>query len=415
MTGRIASVALALWIGVSLIGCQSQPSAPATQAPAAAAPTKPAASVTQAPAAAPTQAPAASATQAPAAKPTAAPATSSSGLFDEAKQKDLIAAAKKEGELVLYATYAQTQNDPWLKAFGDKFGIKATSWRGELPQIRERMAADFKAGKGPDVISVGGGNAVYDPWFKDGLLMPYTVANDKLFPDDLKISNYGIPIWLSESVVIMARPDGLKPDELKAIAEKPYEGLLQPSLKKKIVITEAGSSGGSLWMYYWLLEENRSKYGEDYLKKLAAQEPGIYKMSNQGAEAVAQGEFAAAMTSGVGALTMYDKGAKIQFFYPDPAPSQVIHGAIGAKAAHPNAAKLFMEWVTSREGQDFSANQVFFAKAALPGGTDQRKVAKEPWFKVPSAIARVKDWKDMDAKGQSVLTRFQTIFNYKPN
>jgi ABC-type Fe3+ transport system substrate-binding protein len=59
--------------------------------------------------------------------------------------------------------------------------------------------------------------------------------------------------------------------------------------------------------------------------------------------------------------------------------------AISAKAPHPNAAKLYQDYSLSEEGA--ALFQKWAGTPARTGLTDERDVAKLPWYKPPEALA----------------------------
>jgi iron(III) transport system substrate-binding protein len=50
-----------------------------------------------------------------------------------------------------------------------------------------------------------------------------------------------------------------------------------------------------------------------------------------------------------------DDGAPVDFFVPDTTSADEMQVAINAKAAHPNAARLFAYYIASQEGADTMA------------------------------------------------------------
>lgn len=397
-------VTMALLVIVTLViaGC-SRPSqqTPAPQSPQAA---QPAAPAPAAPAPQPAEQPSAPAT------PQDEPAADD-GHFDEEKFKDLIAAAQQEGEVVVYYTMPPSNMEPLQKAFTDKFGIRVLGYRAALSQLRERFHAEVSRGIGPDIIATAG-LSVFEGWKNDGYLTDYVVSTDHLYPDDWKISGYAYPFNMSVTVLV-ASPDGLSPEELKGIAEQGWNGLLQPSLKGKVSIPEAGATTTQVVIYHMLVDAYGEQFGEAYLRRLADQNPGIFNLPSLAGERVIQGEYEVGVASETSVVANYLRGAPIQMFYPDPTPAITVNQAISSQAPNPNAARLWMEWHFSREGQELS-NEIFLAIPGMPGIEDKRQIASEPWYRAPVNIYSPTDWADIDAKKEDITNVFRTIFNYHP-
>lgn len=98
------------------------------------------------------------------------------------------------------------------------------------------------------------------------------------------------------------------------------------------------------------------------------------------------------------------KGAPVAFVFPEDGvlslPSPM---AIGAKARNPEAAKVFLDFVLSKEGQ-----QVLVSKHFLPVRTD---VAPPPGLPSPSEIKALKvDYEWMAKNGPDLRKRFAEMF-----
>jgi len=103
--------------------------------------------------------------------------------------------------------------------------------------------------------------------------------------------------------------------------------------------------------YYYLIRE---MMGVDYMRELGAQNLRFLSPNNAIAEQVVSGELfgAPALTLNV-AEEFKAKKAPIDWRFPTPAtPILVRTVQIAAKAAHPNAAKLFVNFLLAKDGQE---------------------------------------------------------------
>ena len=103
----------------------------------------------------------------------------------------------------------------------------------------------------------------------------------------------------------------------------------------------------------------RQVLGEDYWKKQASTHPILYPSGAPMSDAMVRGEVA------IGPLlynAIYPKqkdGAPIKIvFPPEGAPVNPYATGIPKTAAHPNAAKLFLNWCLSKEGQTFMIKEL---------------------------------------------------------
>jgi ABC-type Fe3+ transport system substrate-binding protein len=134
---------------------------------------------------------------------------------------------------------------------------------------------------------------------------------------------------------------------------KSYEDLLDPKFAGKIVVGHPKDVGQSRYSFGFLY----SYYGEDFFKKLAAQKPVVVKDVKQLIEWVAHGKYAIGIGPGNAAAykELVDAGIPVTGMvlkeggYYSPGYNNV---AIVKDAPHPNAAKLFINWIFTREGQE---------------------------------------------------------------
>ena len=322
---------------VAAAACAPAPTPAPTAAPPTAAP------------AAPTTAPAATAVPPTAVPPTAAPTqTAAQKLYDE---------AKKEGALSTIAL-----PDDWLnygevkKAFLAKYpGIKHNDLDPQAGSADEINAAkankDNKGPQNPDVLDVG---FAFAPQLKDEkLCTPYKVATWDSIPNDLKDPDgcwygdyYGVFSFAVNKSIIKNVPqdwsDLLKPEYKNsiAIAGDP----LASNQAQQSVFAAALANGGSV--------SDASK-GLDWFAQLAKSGNFVPVVGDQ--SKLAKGETPILITWDYLALGYKDilKGnPDIEVVIPK---SGVFGGvyiqAISAYSPRPNAAKLWMEFLYSDEGQ----------------------------------------------------------------
>lgn len=315
-----------------------------TEAPAATT-----AAVTKAPAAttapAKTEAPAAT-TAAPAAT-TAAPAMS----MDE-----LVKAAQAEGELTTIALPPDWCNyGEMIDAFSKKYNIKVNSLLPDGSSAEEIEAVkankDNKGPQAPDVLDVG---LSFGPSSKaDNLLMPYKVSTWDTIPNEAKDPDgywygdyYGVLSFMVNTDVVKNVPqdwaDLLKPEYKSQVALSGDPRISTQAIQS--VIAAGLANGGTL---------DNVKPGLDFFAQLNKAGNLVPVISTNAL--VAKGETPIRITWDYNAL------AGVDGFAGNPKATVVIPKsgrfagvyvqAISAYAPHPNAAKLWMEYLYSDEGQ----------------------------------------------------------------
>jgi putative spermidine/putrescine transport system substrate-binding protein len=318
------------------------------------------AATTQAPP--PTEAPAtempateAPATESPAA--TEAPATEAPATEAPAADMDaLIAAAKEEGTLTTIALPHDWCNyGEVIDTFKSKYGLEVnelTPDAGSGDEVEAIKAnKDNKGPQAPDVIDVG---FAFGPSSKEeSLIQPYKVATWDSIPDDAKDPDgywygdyYGVLSFLVNTDV---QPD--VPKDWADLLDPKYNGQVALSGDPRTsnqaiqsVFAAALANGGSL---------DDAQPGLDYFAKLNQAGNLVPTISNNGL--VAKGETPVRITWDYNALSAIDSFAgnpKAEVVVPASGRFAGVYvQAISAYAPHPNAAKLWMEFLYSDEGQ----------------------------------------------------------------
>jgi iron(III) transport system substrate-binding protein len=97
----------------------------------------------------------------------------------------------------------------------------------------------------------------------------------------------------------------------------------------------------------------RQTFGDDYWTKQAATEPILYPSGAPTSDALVRGECSIAVLLYNIAYIKKRDGAPVGINFPtDGVPLNFYATAISKTAANPNAAKLFMNWCLSLEGQE---------------------------------------------------------------
>ncbi len=98
----------------------------------------------------------------------------------------------------------------------------------------------------------------------------------------------------------------------------------------------------------------RKVLGEDYWSKQAATKPALYPSGAPLSDALVRGEVSIAPLLYNVIYTKQRDGAPIEiFFAPEGAPAIPYATGIPKTAKNPNAARLYMNWCLSKEGQSF--------------------------------------------------------------
>ena len=171
-----------------------------------------------------------------------------------------------------------------------------------------------------------------------------------------------------------------------------YEDLLDPSLKggKIAVIEPANQALVDFWLY---LED---QLGEDFVEKLAEQDPRVYPGGGPIQEALTSGEVVAALYAGAAIEDGKAAGAPIEWSIPDtPWGARYWTGVLDI-APHPNAAQVLVDYIVSPEGQAIVAKGNASTLPDIPGTlVDITSVPEQDTEKItPDFVAQyLEEWR----------------------
>jgi putative spermidine/putrescine transport system substrate-binding protein len=305
---------------------------------------------TPAPTAAPTQAPVV--TDAPTAAPTEAPTVAVDPMAE------LVAAAQAEGTLTTIALPHDWCNyGEAIDAFKAKYGLSVNELLPDGSSGEEIEAIKANMGntgpQAPDVVDVGlafGPSSV-----AEGLFMPYKVSTWDSIPDAAKDADgywygdyFGVMGFQVNTDVATSVPadwaDLLKPEFNGQVAMSGDPRLSNQAISA--VAAAALANGGSL---------DNVQPGLEYFKAMNDAGNLVPLIGNNGL--VAKGEISVRLTWDYNGLAGNDGFAgnpKATFVIPKTGLLAGMYiQAISAYAPHPNAAKLWMEFLYSDEGQTY--------------------------------------------------------------
>jgi iron(III) transport system substrate-binding protein len=280
----------------------------------------------------------------------------------EKEWKVTIQAAKKEGELVFHSGNSA---EPYFHEFHKKFPeIKVTRMLTQGGSAAEqRLMAERRAGVYvTDIVHLGVGAGsrlasagALDP-LKPYMILPEVLDQSKWFEGRHyfadKEGKYLFKYASNPGVDISYNTKLVNPDNIKS-----YWDILDAKWKGKIVTYDPRAGGSRLFSYFYYNPE----LGTRYLRRLFGEmELTASRDRRQITDWLAQGKFAIALRTAPEASTLDEakaRGLPVNWFRPRHFKEAVAlssgphHIAVVNKAPHPNAAKLFINWFLSREGQ----------------------------------------------------------------
>ena len=266
-------------------------------------------------------------------------------------QDPRLAEARREGKVVWYTGAALPTAERVAKLFEQAYpGIKVEVHRSGSERILQRVMQEAAAGiKNADVFNSSDAGH-YVLLKKKGLLAKYAPAGAERFPAGFQDPD-GISFgWRAFPIVIQYNSKLLSSGE----APKSWKDLLDPKWKGKLVTAHPGYSG-SIATYMLALV---NLHGWDYFKQLAQNRPLLVQSVHDPAQVVASGERVVGANGAEYFLyTQRKKGNPIGIVYPsDGVPLVVSPSAIVSFAPHPTAARLFTDFIFTKEVQQYLAD-----------------------------------------------------------
>jgi iron(III) transport system substrate-binding protein len=253
----------------------------------------------------------------------------------------LLAAAKKEGSVTLFSANTEEVVLPQMKQFEAATGLKTDYIRGADSSLLARIQIENKAGKQSwDVISIQEVEAMPKEWL--AVFRPKEAAHLIAGASDPEARWFGYYIVFNTPAYNTSK---VKSAELP----KSYEDFAKHA-------EWAGHVGIDFTDRVWLAGVVKH-YGEEKGRKLVRDlagtlHPTLYKGHLALARALGSGEYWFNLNNYLN-LTLNVKlaGDPVDFFILDPVVVTYGQTGINAKAPHPNAARLLVEYMLSTDSQ----------------------------------------------------------------
>lgn len=271
----------------------------------------------------------------------------------------VVEAAKKEGKVVVSIPSSADLRNGLEKTFSQRYGIQVETVTARGSASVRKIADEAKAGVHFFDVHLGGSQSIITGLLPEGVLDP--VADYFLLPEVKDGKNWwGGHIWTDNAKKFIYtslaystenfwyNSELMKPEEIRSLND-----LLNEKWKGKMGFLDPRTpgSGASLWSYM------REVKGEEYLKKLAGQKLILGRDQRVLAENVAKGELTLVMGLTYYSFAPFVKAGLPVRPLPEPREGAYVSGGSGhlvvlKNPPHPNAARVFVNWILGKEGQE---------------------------------------------------------------
>ena len=278
----------------------------------------------------------------------------------EARWNQLVAAAKAEGKVVILAPPDTQVRQALPAAFRARFGIAVDYLGGRSSESADRLRAERQAGVHTVDVALAGIQTMATIFYREKMLIPLRpelIAPDVLDPTKWKNGKlwfmdpddqYILRLFNTVGANFYVHTQFAKPADFRSARD-----LIDPKWKGRISIhdpTVPGNGSNEAARFYTL-------YGEDFVKRLFVdQQPGIARDRRQITDWLARGRYPISIGAERDEVErLRQEGIPVEPVYnlsdmPGTLSAGVGEVALLDQAPHPNAAKLFANWIASKEG-----------------------------------------------------------------
>ena len=312
------------------------------------------------------------ATEAPAAEPE----TPAEEPAEADPMADLIAAAQAEGELTVYGSCEEEYLAAACEHFQELYGIKVNYQRLSTGEVQAKIEEE-KGNPSADVW-FGGTTDPYNVLAKEDLLEPYAAQNASHLLSDMYKDADGKWYGIYKGILgFMVNTDELTRLGLEAPAD--WQDLLKPEYKGLIWLSNYNTAGTAKLVINTMIQKYGHDEGIQYLVDLD-KNIEVYTKSGSGpSKNVGTGE----CVIGIGFLhdgitQIVDNGYEnIALVIPSSGTSfEVGATAMFKGAAHPNAAKLWIEYALSPECVEIAAKNGSYQFLVIDNATQPEQAAE---------------------------------------
>lgn len=267
-------------------------------------------------------------------------------------------AARTEGKVLITSTTGPSVRNILGQAFQDKFGIQLEFNASKGAEVTARISAERKAGLYLADVYTGSSTTMLNELkpmgaldaLKPVLFLPEVLDGSNWYSGKLAFTDKNgsiLAFAAAPSPSLVVNSSLARPGEITS-----YMDLLQPKWKGRMIMNDPTRAGIGL---KWFGVVSQNIMNVNFMRGLAKQEPMIITDQRLQIDWLSRGKYAILIAPKSNTFAeFYEAGAPVSIVIP--AEGTYLAAASGNagfinKAPHPNAARLFINWLLSREGQ----------------------------------------------------------------
>lgn len=270
--------------------------------------------------------------------------------------EDVKTRAKKEGTVSILSASGPQLREGLAPRFYQKFGVQIEFVTAKGSQLAEKITTERRVGIYTADLYMGGSTTMITDLKPKGFLDP--IESFLLLPEvlDKKVWLKGDLHFLDKDRLVLAftaypnAPLGVNTNLVKLADVKSYKNLLDPRWEGKLLMNDPTTAGTGA---KWFGVVGSMTMGWDFLRQLARQKPTIIRDMRIQLEWLAQGKYPILIVPHSPTMNEFQNaGAPVTNHTPEEG-AYLTAGSGNVvfmnKAPHPNASKLFVNWLLTKE------------------------------------------------------------------
>ncbi len=321
-----------------------------------------------------------------------------------ARADDLEAKARAEKQLVWYTADSLHSAETVSKRFTQLYGIAVQINRKTTLPLVEQFVTESARGRSPaDVFTTIGMGPMAGTLAEKKLLAEFVPRGAEKLPPGLRAANVAFG-YTQIQLGVLYNTNMVNDEDVKLL--RSYKGWLSPRFTGKIAIVAptGGSTAGNTLMV-------QDREGAPFLETLIKQQKAVvYQSAAATADAVIAGEQAIGINLTPSSLFQVAAGAPVRFVAQDDWTYVVPAVAgVSATAPHPNAARLFMNWLFTPEAQKMHADSSYWIPVIAGVKPDYPKA---PWLEAPRNPVAPEDSIAFDRRITASVPGWRKLFGW---
>jgi len=309
----------------------------------------------------------------------------------------VVAAAQREGSVTVYFATDQTSAESIASAFERAYGIRVEIYRAGFNQVYQRFQQEVTSGRVIADVIIGADISLFMQMIADGQLAEFEPPTGAELAEGHSNPHYSTFNIIASAV--MWNTNLVSDDE----APTSWEDFLDPRWSGVLGMQDAAIMGPPLQWYYVM----RDRLGLDYFRELGSLQFSFY---------TTYGELSSQLTAGAIDATpnmlayypvqLQEVGAPVDYVLLDPVYISPRAMGIASESPNPNAARLFVNYALSLEGQQILTQE---AKAI-----SAHPAVQEPDVPAYGTFEAVmfthEDWVTFDETKEALAAEYNSFF-----